>query len=460
METNRCPACGAVIDSKIKGSVICSYCGTKLYVDNTGKASLTLDEISKTKETKNNSKTPIIIFSILFIVVMVTALLIYNFSKKEPDSSKTNPLPVSTTSTTSHTINDVKNLKIGDSFLFGEYEQDNNKTNGKEKIEWIVLERQEKKSLVIAKYGLDHIKYNDKFEFTTWEKSSIRKWLNESFINSVFNNIEKNYIVETSNSTEYACNKNTNDKVFLLSVTEAESLFNGDEDRTTTATAYAIANGVKAYEDSSCWWWLRSVCEDNEYAMNVRSKGNVRYSPEIAVNEEGYAVRPAMWVNYDGVYKETKQQETKPITITTGKLEILDEKMGVYSSPYADRTWIKSVYQGNTLDYYETYADGTYTWYRIGKNEWVRDSNGSRVKVKQSISNSTNSSSSFNIEILDEKMGVYDSYKIDRGWVKSVYQGETYKCLGTYNDGVYYWYKIGNNEWIKDDDGTRVKTHK
>ena len=36
--------------------------------------------------------------------------------------------------------NRIKSIEIGDVYTFGTYEQDNNATNGKENIEWIVKE--------------------------------------------------------------------------------------------------------------------------------------------------------------------------------------------------------------------------------------------------------------------------------------------------------------------------------
>ena len=92
------------------------------------------------------------------------------------------------------------NASVGSTIFFGSYEQDNNKSNGKEDIEWIVLAQNGTNVLVISKYALDCQPYNTKNTDTTWEKSSLRKWLNETFmengingvINDVINNISNN----------------------------------------------------------------------------------------------------------------------------------------------------------------------------------------------------------------------------------------------------------------------------
>lgn len=46
-----------------------------------------------------------------------------------------------------------KSVKVGDTVYFGKYEQDGNKENGKEKIEWKVLSKKGKKALLISKDG-------------------------------------------------------------------------------------------------------------------------------------------------------------------------------------------------------------------------------------------------------------------------------------------------------------------
>lgn len=53
-----------------------------------------------------------------------------------------------------------KICQVGDCVEFGTYEQDNDASNGKEAIEWLVLEVQNGKILIISKYGLDCRPYN------------------------------------------------------------------------------------------------------------------------------------------------------------------------------------------------------------------------------------------------------------------------------------------------------------
>lgn len=50
-----------------------------------------------------------------------------------------------------------KEANVGEYVTFGHYEQDNDESNGKEDIEWLVLEKEDDKVLVISKYVLNAI---------------------------------------------------------------------------------------------------------------------------------------------------------------------------------------------------------------------------------------------------------------------------------------------------------------
>ena len=54
----------------------------------------------------------------------------------------------------------LKQANVGDYVIFGAYEQDNDTSNGKEKIKWLVLDKQGSKMLVISQYALDCQPYN------------------------------------------------------------------------------------------------------------------------------------------------------------------------------------------------------------------------------------------------------------------------------------------------------------
>ena len=125
----------------------------------------------------------------------------------------------------------------GQTAYFGNY--------GGEKLVWRILDKQDDKVLLVT----ESIVYSSAYDFTekdtTWEKCSLRKWLNNSFLNEAFSQEEKKMILMTEITNSGNKDKkvpggnNTEDKVFLLSLDEAETYFHGDSSRQTAAIPYA-----------------------------------------------------------------------------------------------------------------------------------------------------------------------------------------------------------------------------
>jgi tetratricopeptide (TPR) repeat protein len=194
----------------------------------------------------------------------------------------------------------LKAAEVGDYIFFGSYEQDNDTSNGKEYIEWLVLEVKDGKVLLISKYALDCQPYNTVYENVTWETCTLRKWLNNDFINAAFSADEKDMIptvtVYADTNSEYSTNLGnaTQDQVFLLSVSEAINYFNSDDARKCKPTDYAVANN-SGLKDGEKWWWLRSPGEEQENAAIVISDGVVYLRGHLFVVDR--AVRPALWID-------------------------------------------------------------------------------------------------------------------------------------------------------------------
>lgn len=197
----------------------------------------------------------------------------------------------------------LRTAEVGSYIYFGEYEQDNDEATGKEAIEWLVLDKQEDKMLVIGRYGLDCQPYHLEFEDVTWETCSLRTWLNNSFYETAFISEEKSLIltseVTADANPEYdtPAGNTTKDRVFLLSITQANSYFADDTARTCVGTSYCYERGAYKYENTgTCWWWLRSPGDYSYNAANVNCGGSVYYCG-CSVFSHYVAVRPALWIN-------------------------------------------------------------------------------------------------------------------------------------------------------------------
>ena len=210
-------------------------------------------------------------------------------------------------------IDYLVNSDIGDYVTFGSYEQDNDTVNGKEAIEWQVLDKKDDHVLLISKYGLDSEPYNESFADVTWENCTLRNWLNNTFLQEAFTPQERAAIlsVTISNPDNPAWGtkggNDTQDQVFLLSIDEAERYFTDNEDRKTVPTVYAVEQGVRQYlgiyeEDCKkdgtgcCAWFLRSPGWYSNHSSYVTFNGTI-FDRFRNVDSTEEAVRPALWVD-------------------------------------------------------------------------------------------------------------------------------------------------------------------
>lgn len=190
----------------------------------------------------------------------------------------------------------LQDAEVGSTICFGKYEQDNNSSNGKEDIEWTVLAKEKGKILVISKYVLACRTYSG-YSPVTWENCSLRKWLNDSFLNVAFLENEREKI-EKEYFSPNAHQSGTNDKVCLLNAAEAEQYFSSNADRKCIPTKYALAQGVSK-SANSCRYWLRSSGIDQYYAAVVDYSGSVSDDFGVRFNNENIGVRPVMWIRID-----------------------------------------------------------------------------------------------------------------------------------------------------------------
>lgn len=202
-----------------------------------------------------------------------------------------------------------QSIGVGDTYIFGTYEQDNDISNGKEAIKWIVLAKEGNRILLLSEKGLDCKPYNNTFTNVTWETCSLRKWMNSTFLNAAFSAKEQKCIVNTSVSADKNPDYSTDpgnatmDKVFLLSITEANKYFGNNEVGKCVPTIYAIANGAKTSNSFTMgdavtsWWWLRSPGYKQTFAASGIDSGEV-FSHGLPVPCRG-CVRPALWINLD-----------------------------------------------------------------------------------------------------------------------------------------------------------------
>ena len=191
-------------------------------------------------------------------------------------------------------IDDIKNANVNDVICFGQYEQDNDTSNGKEEIYWFVEDKQDDKLLLASCYILDFQPYHGVDEQVTWETCDLRAWLNGEFLENAFSDEEmKSISITTNNNPDDIKNKvdggnDTEDRVFLPSF--------GDAYSHATPTNYVLAQGIKHYGDWGYWYWFRSPSFEKTWIQTtsfyVQMPG--RNTAAVRVTE---GVRPVMWID-------------------------------------------------------------------------------------------------------------------------------------------------------------------
>ncbi len=195
---------------------------------------------------------------------------------------------------------DVAQRAVGESFLYGLYEQ--NPGRGKEPIEWVILAKEETRILALSKHILDCRPYNDRLDRVSWETCTLRTWLNGAFLHAAFTPAEREQILlskietreEDGNRSEVG--SVTEDQIFCLNVEEATRLLAKDARRVADATAVVKVKG-KIYinrRNGHSWWWIRSPEGYADNAAYVIDTGSVRSFGNIE-RYDHVGVRPAMY---------------------------------------------------------------------------------------------------------------------------------------------------------------------
>ena len=171
---------------------------------------------------------------------------------------------------------DILGTRSAENYAFGGYE-------------WLIMEERDGKALLLMETTLETRRYHEELAEISWERCTLRTWLNGPFYNS-FDEDDRARIVETAvinadnaeNGTK--AGNDTTDHIFLLSLAEAKLYFPSD-------AARVARNGRGA----SAYWWLRSPGADPILAATVGSDGKPGFAGS-GVDYKTRDVRPALWV--------------------------------------------------------------------------------------------------------------------------------------------------------------------
>lgn len=167
-----------------------------------------------------------------------------------------------------------------------------------EPIKWRVIKCENGEALLLSDIVLDKQKYNKRLKKVTWEKSTLRKWLNKKFMNRAFSSSEQEAIRTTKviNEDNYYYKtdggNDTLDKIYLLSLSETD-----EEKEYGFTDSYGMTIKYSNYADlcDYQYWWLRTPGEKNISAAAVDMSGKAYLGGGESDMELG--IRPVLHLN-------------------------------------------------------------------------------------------------------------------------------------------------------------------
>ena len=250
-------------------------------------------------------------------------------------------------------------ITVGDEILFGAYEQDGDTRNGKEPIEWIVVDvdRRTNTLTAISRYLLDCVPYNATTKKTRWAKTTLNRWLQSSFVPEAFSSTERGLLIPAAVSGE-------KQSVFIPNESQMKAYF---DSYLCEPTEYAISQGCYnvRYNGMICGsYWLR-MDTSSKWGTFVGAHGKVynKKNNKVTVGDNG--VRPAILLsmNFDadtpGARAESLRKGERMTVPDLGRVQITGyyqaDQFG-YFPPGNPR---------GTLKYYDSGVETEYIYVRM-----------------------------------------------------------------------------------------------
>ncbi|MCR5767208.1 MAG: fibronectin type III domain-containing protein [Lachnospiraceae bacterium] len=221
-------------------------------------------------------------------------------------------------------------------------------------MEWQILEYSAdgKKALVLSRYVIGHLAYDDEWREVTWETCSARKWLNETFFEKAFSEDEQKLIESTklknSDNPETGTKggNDTEDRIFYLSLEEATKYFPTPEGIGFSVYKYLCTS----IDGQVCSWYLRTPGYSQEAVSSYEGTGCPN-AYGFGTGQQEFCVRPAFWITLTPEIIENNN-----LSLSKGKkaeselsIEDLCFTFGSWAIPSMDRN--KNPIQWQLLDY-------------------------------------------------------------------------------------------------------------
>lgn len=146
---------------------------------------------------------------------------------------------------------------------------------------WRILDVKDNQALLMKKTALPGMAYNSTASDVTWEKSTLRQWLNTEFLKEAFTEKERNNIIHSKLVNEdnkaYGTDggNDTQDYIFLLSISEAQK----------------YKNLFPVFKNNS---WLRSTGYNQQNAAFLSPDGLAMDYGYVTTSDK-ISVKPVLW---------------------------------------------------------------------------------------------------------------------------------------------------------------------
>ncbi|MBR4036602.1 MAG: hypothetical protein IKJ05_07735 [Oscillospiraceae bacterium] len=179
---------------------------------------------------------------------------------------------------------------------------------------WQVLENKNGRLLLLSKYVLDCLPFEDfydpfyfsmSFDRTRWPYSTIRRHISNDFYNSLLTEQEKQKVVPVYISADDSLTFENRegakqDKMFLLSKPETEKYLKTEKDRLAPVTSFATRSMLYNDFETYAYWWLRTPGQYLVEKMYVLDGRITSSNSMVGGDHFNYlGVRPAMYFQVD-----------------------------------------------------------------------------------------------------------------------------------------------------------------
>ena len=149
-------------------------------------------------------------------------------------------------------------------------------------MDWRVLDKKDGKALLVKDNSLADMAFQEGDSNCTWETSTIRTWLNSTFLNENFFRAEIDAIPQTNVITEpnpvynTTGGNDTSDQVFLLSSQEVTKYHD------------------QLHDTKTCWWLRTPGAAKGSMSFVYKDRTIMDYGYDCTTVK--FNIKPAIWV--------------------------------------------------------------------------------------------------------------------------------------------------------------------